>query len=131
DARMIAIAGAALPLFVLLYSQGKQVGYTGYLMPEMILYFAVLLLVAIRLPALLLRTSARRTVQTLTAIPVVSRALVHVLTSMGSRFDWISDLDLLDVSRGAAISVGPDAVVGATSAGTWYHQRREVFMESK
>jgi hypothetical protein len=121
DARMIAIAGAALPLFVLLYSQGKQVGYTGYLMPEMILYFAGLLLVAIRLPALLLRTSARRTVQTLSAIPVVALALGQVPTSMGSQFDWTSDLDLLDVSRGAAISVvGPDAVVGATSAGTWY-----------
>jgi len=40
---------------------------------------------------------------------------------MGARFEWTPDLDLLEVSRGAAMRInGPDAVVGMPSAGTWY-----------
>lgn len=34
DMRTLAVAAAPLPLFVLFYSQAKQIGYTGYLMPR-------------------------------------------------------------------------------------------------
>jgi hypothetical protein len=121
EVRMIAVAGAPLPLFVLFYSQGKQVGYTGYLMPEMILYFAGVLLLLLRASALPFSTTTRPIVQTCAAVSLVALSVCQVPSSMGSRYRWTSSLDLLDVLRGAAVSmVGSNAVVGSISAGTWY-----------
>ena len=121
DVRALAIAGAWLPLFVLFYSQGKQVGYTGYLMPEMTIYFAGIILLAIKVPAYLFSETFRPMVQTGVAVAIVVLALVQVPTSMGLGFGWTPGLDLLEISRGAAMTiVGRNAVTGISSAGTWY-----------
>jgi hypothetical protein len=121
EMRTLAVAAAPLPLFVLFYSQSKQIGYTGYLMPEMIIYFAAVLLVLINVPAFLFYESARPMARIAAAILVCALTVVQVPTSMGARFDWTPGLDLLEVSRGAAVTiVGRDGVVGNVSAGTWY-----------
>lgn len=118
DVRLLAIAGAALPLFVLFCSQSKQIGYTGYLMPEMIIYLAGILLLVINIPARLFRSARQPVARVAAAIAVSLLAVMQVPTSMEG---WTPGLDLLDVSRGAAASiVGPRAVIGMNSAGTWY-----------
>jgi hypothetical protein len=121
DVRILAVAGASLPLFVLFYSQGKQIGYTGYLMPGMIMYFTGALSLAINVPVLLFHERIRRIARVNIAIAVLILSVVQVPTSMGDGFEWTRGLDLLQVSRGAAMQiVGRNAVVGVTSAGAWY-----------
>ena len=87
-------------------------------MPEMIIYLAGILLLVINIPARLFRSARQPVARVAAAIAVSLLAVMQVPTSMEG---WTPGLDLLDVSRGAAASiVGPHAVIGMNSAGTWY-----------
>jgi hypothetical protein len=122
ELRVLAAAGIGLPLFVLFYSQGKQVGYTGYFTPEMILYFVSIFYVVLKGAELLSgAVTMRRFVATTCAAAISVIALVQVPVSAGLSRAWTRDLDILEILRAAAVEVlGPDAVVGTISAGNWF-----------
>jgi len=122
ETRWLALAGALLPLFVLFFSQGKQVGYTGYFTPEFMLLFAAILIAFFSLTEKARPRIVGRTGWTAGVIVVVSLlAFSGVPTSMGNAWVWTEQLDALDVIRGAARRViGSRAVVAVTSAGVWF-----------
>lgn len=130
DTRVLAFAGALLPLFVLFFSQGKQVGYTGYFTPEFVLMFAGILIALLRIAERLQPRVVHRTPWLVSLIVAIAiAAFIGVPISMtnilGDRVStgwaWTKGLDTLDVLRGAAQRViGRPAVVAVTSAGVWY-----------
>jgi hypothetical protein len=122
EMRALVLAGALLPLFVLFFSQGKQVGYTGYFTPEFMLLFASILIVSFTLLQRVRPPVVGSTAWTAGLIVVVSLlAFGGVPTTMGNSWVWTERLDALDVIRGAAHRVvGSRAVVAVTSAGVWF-----------
>lgn len=123
--RGFAIASTIIPLFVLLYSQGKQVGYTGYFMPEFILWMSVALAVGITV----LRWLVQRILSELRShliIPAIATFLfllgiISLPTSLGTQLSLTPRLADLDLARAVGKKiVGDDALVGINSGGVWY-----------
>jgi hypothetical protein len=125
ETRTLAIAGAIVPLFVLFYSQGKTIGYTGYYLPEVILYFVVclmLLMKSVVLSAQVLVTPRLRIqLVTVSAIAVAVFSLAAVPVTMGIKWRFGPYSDVFEVNRAAAFDiVGPHGGVAITSIPTWY-----------
>src|SRR5579883_165349 len=126
ELRLLSIAGALLPLFVMFFSQGKQVGYTGYFMPETVIYlfgvisaiFGLIRSLATRPPV---PSNASRRVAALATALVGGVMLSSTPYTMADTPRWVDDIDVLDLMRAMGQSIlGPDALVAVTSAGVWY-----------
>jgi len=123
--RLLAIAGSILPLFVLFYSQGKQVGYTGYFTPEFILYFSGILIGIFSLIEWGLNRVRATRLRDFTAIAATTVLTLLVFTgvptSMGPKIRLVPSIISLDIARAAGREiVGSNALVGNNSAGIWY-----------
>src|SRR5262249_32995655 len=120
-----ALAIAALPhlLFILFGARHKQVNYTGYLAPEIALYLAATLSVGLTAVfALASRLRRGRLVATIGTAGVAAALIATEVPSLViGDVRRTSGLYDFEVGRAAArLTVGPDAVVGAASAGVWY-----------
>jgi len=123
--RPLITAGLILPAFVLLYSQGKQIGYTGYFTPEIYLYvFGCIALALQSTRWFVSRLNLSASVNVLFVGFVVSLSFLtlrEVPISMGESWRFRPDIDVLDVNRAAGNQiVGTDATVALVSAGNWY-----------
>ena len=123
--RRWVFAGAAvvLPFFVLVASQGKPVGHTLYLTPEMSLYITGVY--AACFAALSHLVSARslsgRAVASTAGLSMVIATVAAVPNSANDSWRWTRSLHQMDASRAAGVDiVGRDALVGMVSMGPWY-----------
>jgi hypothetical protein len=124
DLRVIAACGAWLPLFVLLGSRDKQIGYTGYFTPEVALYLVGwLALLTAGIPALVarVRPALCRPVALAAAGVAAVAIILQVPVSSGHTLELRARGDVLELARAASQRViGPDALLGIYSAGVWY-----------
>jgi hypothetical protein len=130
--RGIALAGLPLPLFVLLYSQGKSEGHIinnpGYYVPEFMLYLSSVAMIAIALFA----RSGRKvlpnhyrwlimpTAATVLGIGVLSILSGNHLLPPEAEFSLKPRVHEMSIARAAAREIiGPNALVGGRP-GAWY-----------
>lgn len=121
--RPLALAGAIVPAFVLLYSQGKNTAETGYYVPEMVLYLFTCLYVVLESLSLVMRrlSPGDRRVVPIAALAIGGLALAEVPASMGPAWAFRPEIDILELNRAAGRQIiGDGAVIGLTSAGNWY-----------
>jgi len=125
DTRLLGIAGAIVPLFLLFYSQGKPAGYNGYYLPEILFYlFACLLMVSTALSVLSRVAKSATTARTINAVGGVAIAaccFVQVPVTMGEDWHFGARNDVLELFRAAAFDlVGPGSKVAITAMPSWY-----------
>jgi hypothetical protein len=129
--RLFGCAGIVLPLFIIFFSQGKQVGYRGYFTPEIALYLVAILFAIMGASRYVLGRWASgyprsKFIAPLRHAAYVLLAIVALLqvpfsSSSGNKWSWTRNLDALETSRAAALAVlGPRASVATISAGNWY-----------
>src|SRR5688572_11280491 len=115
-----AAAGCVLPVFVLVYSQGKSL---PYFTPELTLYFTGLFMCVFFGAEWFIRRAARpvgRLAVVATGILVVA-SLFQVPSAAGRQRVWIWSPQGFEVGRAAAFDlVGPHALIGMVSLGPWY-----------
>jgi len=120
--RVLAVACLPLLFFILFGAGHKLINYTGYFVPEFMIYFSAVLFVAgslIALAAQSLGWSFPRWLRC-TAALVFTAIVVH---EHPSTVAWKArrDIDDLEIARAAARSIiGPGALVGARAADGWY-----------
>ncbi len=122
--RVLAITCLPQVLFITLLARHKQIGYSGYFAPEIVIYLIGVFVVASGLVAL----AARRLDQKLTKTAAWILALILTGVALqehpivyGGKLKLTPELDDLDLSRAVSRNlVGPGAFVGATGAGVWY-----------
>jgi len=125
ETRPLAVAGAVVPLFVLFYTQGKTIGYTGYFVPEVVLYLVACIALFLELltfaTAWIATPAMRRGLVTSGAAIIAVLSLAAVPVSMGIRWQFGPYNDVLEVNRAAAFDVvGSGGPVAITSIPTWY-----------
>lgn len=122
ETRLFAFAASTLPLFVLLVSRGKQVGYTGYFSIELVLFAFSILYLVFLLVGSLVGTMRRTTISVVVAgVAILTFASQPVATASrlpGSLVDRIATLDILRAS--SQFVLGVDPTVALVSAGGWY-----------
>jgi dolichol-phosphate mannosyltransferase len=123
--RLLALAGCILPMFVLFFSQRKQIGYTGYFMPEFLLFsFAFILFLFISLNYLLSKILPLRIKFLSFIIPIALLAygiVKDVPTAQGNKVHLTSYLKDLDIARASnQFILGKGALLATNSAGVWY-----------
>ena len=121
------LALAALPqvLFIVFAARHKQLGYTGYFIPEIIVYLAAVISVLLAgMFFLLERISSRALAKVLLLgglAGFTALALHDKPVAVGSRLRFTWDLNDLDQGRAAGRDiVGADAFIGTTGMGAWY-----------
>jgi hypothetical protein len=123
--RGLALASLPHLLFILFGARHKQIGYSGYFAPEIMIYLAAIVSATI---ALLLNLVDRLKWPVATAAVVLGITGVLALSAVtdipalgGQKLTPAKDIYDLDLGRAAGRSMlGPNAVVGTTSAGDWY-----------
>lgn len=115
-----AAAACVLPIFVLVYSQGKSF---PYFTPELTLYFTGLFMCVFVGAAWVLRRAA----QPVGGLAVVASgilvvgSLIQVPNVVGSQRVWTWSPQDFELGRALAFDlVGPDALIGMVSLGPWY-----------
>jgi hypothetical protein len=113
---------ATLPMFVLIVSRGKQIGYMGYLTLEFIIFGSLLILLALkaidRLQGTLFQTIKLFTILSLVLLSIAGQpriSLGHFPNNLSSQ------VGVLDSSRAAGKWIlGEKATVALPTASGWY-----------
>jgi hypothetical protein len=125
DTRLLGIAGAIVPLFLLFYSQGKPTLYNGYYLPEILLYLVACLLIVTTALSVLSKAmksaTSGRAISAAGAVAVAACCFVQVPVTMGHGWHFGARNDALELIRAAAFDViGPGSKVAITSMPSWY-----------
>jgi hypothetical protein len=123
--RVLALAALPHLLFILFGARHKQVGYTGYFIPEMTLYFIAAFSVLLTAIFALVNRLNRCWLTVSAAIALTVAAAVTSATEIPAlvvqKVVKIPGIYDFEVGRAAARNIlGQDAVVGTVSAGVWY-----------
>jgi hypothetical protein len=125
DTRLMGVAGSIVPLFVLFYSQGKPIAYTGYFLPEILMYLFACLSIITAALSLVSRAARSATVghaiRGAAALATAACCFVQVPFTMGTDWRFGVQDDFFDLFRAAAFDiVGPDSTIAITSVPSWY-----------
>ncbi len=125
SSRGLALAALPQVLFIVFAARHKQLGYTGYFIPEIIVYLAAVISILVAgMFFLLERIPSRAVTKALVLCGLAgftALALHDKPVAVGSRLRFIWDLYDLDMGRAAGRDiVGADAFIGTTGMGAWY-----------
>lgn len=123
--RGIALASLPHLLFLLFGARHKQIGYSGYFAPEVVLYLIAITSLALTAffsaVRLLHRPFVTMAAATVITISLAVAAVWDVPAIEGQRVIKTRGIYDLEASRAAGRAMlGANAVVGTTSAGVWY-----------